>query len=40
MYDKSKIEEILFSSSKEISDLVEEIITKARSKSLECVGEL
>ena len=33
-YDKNKIEEIIFTNSKEISDLIEEIIIKARSKSL------
>lgn len=32
--DKDKIEEIIFSNSKEISDIVEEIMQKARSKSL------
>ncbi len=34
MYDKDKIEKILFSSSKEINDIVEEIMAKARAKSL------
>ena len=33
-YDKDKIEEIIFTSSKEISDIVEEIMIKARAKSL------
>ncbi len=33
-YDKAKIEEILFSSSKEISVIIEEILTKAKAKSL------
>ena len=33
-YDKSKIEEIIFSNSKEISDIVEEIMAKAQTKSL------
>lgn len=34
MYDKDKIEEIIFRNSKEISNIVEEIVAKARSKSL------
>lgn len=33
-YDKDKLEEIIFTSSKEIHDIVEEIMTKARAKSL------
>ncbi len=33
-YDKDRIEEIIFSSSKEISDIVEEMMIKARAKSL------
>lgn len=33
-YDKEKIEEIIFRNSKEISDIVEEIMAKARAKSL------
>lgn len=33
-YDKDKLEEILFSSSKEISDIIEEIMVRAKSKSL------
>lgn len=34
MYDKDKIEEIIFRNSKEINDIVEEIMAKARAKSL------
>ena len=33
-YDKDKIEEIIFSSSKEISDIVEEMMMKVKAKSL------
>ena len=33
-YDKDKIEEIIFKNSKEISDIVEDIMVKARAKSL------
>lgn len=33
-YDKDKIEEIIFKNSKEINDIVEEIMAKARTKSL------
>lgn len=34
VYDKDQIEEIIFSSSKEISDIVEEILLKSKEKSL------
>ena len=34
LYDKDRIEEIIFSSSKEINDIVEEIMVKAKAKSL------
>ncbi|MCK8496015.1 helix-turn-helix transcriptional regulator [Spirosoma sp. RP8] len=34
MYDKQRIEQILFSSSKEISDIVEDILVKAKTNAL------
>lgn len=34
LYDKGQIEEIIFSNSREISDIVEEILLKSREKSL------